>query len=323
MVRTEEPGAAVSAPSCLVGTDLGALSPAQAAAARRIGEAAAGGDLAEAGRLAAELDQRVRAARGASHPEALAVQEIRAYLAHLAGDHQGAAELYERTAAGWAAIGVASVWPATVNARACRTLGEHAGAWAAIGAASVWPATVNARACRTLAERAAVADGPTRRPRAAAPRSGRVARRGVVVAVAASVVLAWGTAELAMEHGAVVERWEMAAPVLHVPAQAPAAASADVPSPEPIPAPPPGPPSDQEREPEAVAPAGPSGRSALPARPRPLRAAAKTSPARPAPVQQRPPSRPQQVVPVDVCGRSGKAGLPPSLVTMCRRTYGR
>ncbi|MET8630926.1 hypothetical protein ABZW30_45830 [Kitasatospora sp. NPDC004669] len=325
MVRTEEPGTAVSVPLCLIGADAGVLSPERSAALGRIRAAAVGGEFAEAGRFAAELHQAVLDAEGAEHSDAPAVQEVRAYLAHRAGDHRGAADLYERTAAAWAFTGAGAVRPAIINARAC---------WA-------------------LAGQAAAAGRPTARSRAAALLAGRAARRCAVVAAVAGVLSCWAV-ELAAEErhrpASAAERVELAAaPVLRALAGMPSAASVRPPAaraPEPFPAQPSGRASDpspaqpsvrppeQDRESDgagadeaSVRPPGRSAVAAVPSRPRPARTPAgvpSQPPVRPARSAGQPsPAGPQPTVPVDVCAESGKVGLPPGLVEICRKAYGR
>ncbi|MGW3041765.1 hypothetical protein ACWC9T_17415 [Kitasatospora sp. NPDC001159] len=313
MTRTEEPGTAVSVPLCLIGADAGVLSPERSAALRRIRAAAVDGELAEAGRLAAELYQAVLDTEGADHFGAPAVQEVRAYLAHRAGDHRGAADLYERTAAAWAFTGAGAVRPAIINARAC---------WA-------------------LAEQAA-ADRPTARSRAVALLTGRAVRRSAVVAVAG--VLSCGAVELAAEDrprpAPAAERVELAeAPVLQLlvgmPSAAPVRPSAAR-APEPSPPQAAGRPPEQDQEPGGAAadeapvhPPGPPAVPAFPSRPGSARTTTRVSPrppvrpARPVRPAERPLAGPQPAVPVDVCTESGKVGLPPSLVEICRKAYGR
>ncbi|MFH8387388.1 hypothetical protein ACH4E7_41895 [Kitasatospora sp. NPDC018058] len=324
MARTEEPGTAVSVPLCLISADAGVLSPERSAALRRIRAAAVGGEFAEAGRFAAELHQAVLDTEGAEHSDAPAVQEVRAYLAHRAGDHRGAADLYERTAAAWAFTGAGAVRPAIINARAC---------WALAGQAA--------------------AGRPTARSRATALLSGRVARRCAVVAAVAGVLSCWAV-ELAAEErprpAPAAERVELdTAPVLQALAGTPSAASvspaaarapepSSAPSPgrlpEPSPAQPSGRPPEQDREPDGAgadeAPVRPPGRSAVPAvpsRPGPARTPAgvhSQPPVRPARSAGQPsPAGPQPTAPVDVCAESGKVGLPPSLVEICRKAYRR
>ncbi|MGW2255735.1 hypothetical protein ACWCXH_37135 [Kitasatospora sp. NPDC001660] len=310
----------MSVPLCLIGADAGVLSPERSAAMRRIREAAVGGEFAEAGRLAAELHQAVlgaqgaqgaEGAEGADHFGAPAVQEVRAYLAHRAGDHRGAADLYERTAEAWAFTGAGAVRPAIINARACWALAEHA-----------------------------AAGRPAARSRAAVLLTGRVARGCAVVAVAG--VLSCGAVEPTAgdrpRHAPVAERVELAAaPVLQVLAGTPSAVPVHpsaAPAPEPSPAQPSGRPPEEDAEPDGEAadeaPVRPPDLPAVPAvpsRPGPARTPARVSPrppVRPArPAEQPPRAEPQPAVPVDVCGQSGKVGLPPGLVEMCRKAYGR
>ncbi|MFE5584535.1 hypothetical protein [Kitasatospora sp. NPDC056531] len=304
----------MSVPLCLIGTDTGVLSPERSTAWRRIREAAVGGELAEAGRLAAELHQAVLDTEGADHFGAPAVQEVRAYLAHRAGDHRGAADLYERTAAAWAFTGAGAVRPAIINARACWVLAGHA-----------------------------AAGRPTARSRAVALLTGRAARRCAVVAVAG--VLSCGAVEPTAEDrprpAPAAERVELAAaPVLQLLVETPSAAPvrpSAARAPEPSPAQPSGRPPEQDREPDGAAadeplvhPPGRPTVPAVPSRPGPARTPAGVSPrppvrpARPArPAEQPPPAGPQPAVPVDVCAESGKVGLPPSLVEICRKAYGR
>ncbi|SOB88512.1 hypothetical protein SAMN06272789_6797 [Streptomyces sp. 1331.2] len=87
----------------------------------RIRSAVAAGEFALAGRLAAELHQRIAAARGDLHPEALRAQEVHAHVAALGGDFVQAADIYTAAAAGWASRGAAAErWTASRNAAACR-----------------------------------------------------------------------------------------------------------------------------------------------------------------------------------------------------------
>jgi hypothetical protein len=301
----------VSVPLCLIGTDAGVLSPERSTAWRRIREATVGGELAEAGRLAAELHQAVLDTEGADHFGAPAVQEVRAYLAHRAGDHRGAADLYERTAAAWAFTGAGAVRPAIINARTC---------WALAGLAA--------------------AGRPTARSRTAALLTGRAARRCAVVAVAG--ILSCGAVEPTAEDrprpAPAAERVELAAaPVLQLLVETPSAVPvrpSAARAPEPSPAQPSGRPPEQDREPDRAAadeplvhPPGRPTVPAVPSRPGPARPLAGVSPRPPVrptrPAEQAPPADPRPAVPVDVCAESGKVGLPPSLVEICRKAYGR
>ncbi|WP_329492546.1 hypothetical protein OG618_37790 (plasmid) [Kitasatospora sp. NBC_01246] len=305
-------GTAVSPPPLLAAGPGEPLTTPWFLRSRQIAAAVRLGELAEAVQIAEELHQDVAAERGTEHPEALAVQEIRAYLAHLGGDHLLAARLYRETAAAAGRAGAPAYWTATINAQASEALANG-------------PARPGALALAAL--RAVSATG-----RAAAAPAGR---RTVVVALVAAAVLAVAAvpptdrSDVRPQAGAPLEL--ATAPVLLALEQTPA-----VPAVPPLPAPAPGPtagpaPVVEETEPEheddqaqdadqAVRPAAPRKPTPKPSRgtgpggqvPRPQPQASAQQPADPAPGGQG-----------DVCSAGSQHGLPQYLVDLCRQAYGR
>ncbi|MFJ1706270.1 hypothetical protein [Kitasatospora sp. NPDC088346] len=299
------------------------------------------GELADAERIAAELHQDVAAERGPEHPEALAVREIRAYLAHLGGDHLRAARLYREVAALWAGSGASAYRTATANARASDAL---AAAAARPGAPTPGARNPAAVPVATL--------GPTLGVLAATGRAvaALAGRRTVVVTLVAAVVLGVTAVPPADRPGPRPQAGAppvlAAVPVLTVlDRMSPVPAVRPLSAPTPDPTPDPTQPSaveeavpedgdDQEpagpAEPAESQDRGPAVRSAAPGRPAPDRPAPGRSagsgarPARPrpqAPVKQRPTvgSGGQG----DVCLVGSRHGLPQYLVDLCRQVYGR
>ncbi|MFG2913721.1 hypothetical protein ACGF0D_12620 [Kitasatospora sp. NPDC048298] len=264
------------------------------------------GETVLAARLAEELHQHVALERGATHPEALRAQEVRAYVAAVGGDPGLAADLFTGTATAWADQGASEQWAASRNAEVCR------------------------RRVELLESEPSAEAGAGRPPLYPSP--ARAFGRGAVVAVVLATALLSGAADA----GPRAYLGMGPRPALDDQPVAPAVVgalkhSAPSASPAPVPAPPPPEPTAAEPvpTPEAVpteeqeTPAAEPGEDGARPGQRPHFPGAHPRP-RPAPSTARPPGGPAADANTDPCAAARVYGgqFLGSLVELCQRAAG-